>query len=63
MRIRDVRTYLVGNAWKNWLFVRLDTDEGIHGVGAGSGSRIGGRKTSRSRSSPRSATQSGRTST
>lgn len=35
MKIRDVRTYLVGNAWKNWLFVRVDTDEGIHGVGEG----------------------------
>jgi galactonate dehydratase len=35
MRITDVTTYLVGNAWKNWLFVRVDTDEGIHGVGEG----------------------------
>ncbi|MGZ8502133.1 MAG: mandelate racemase/muconate lactonizing enzyme family protein [Candidatus Limnocylindrales bacterium] len=35
MRISEVRTYLVGNAWKNWLFVRVDTDEGIHGVGEG----------------------------
>ena len=35
MKIRDVRTYLVGNAWKNWLFVRVETDEGIHGVGEG----------------------------
>jgi galactonate dehydratase len=35
MRIVDVTTYLVGNPWKNWLFVRVDTDEGIHGVGEG----------------------------
>jgi galactonate dehydratase len=35
MRITDVRTWLVGNPWKNWLFVRVDTDEGIHGVGEG----------------------------
>ena len=35
MRITGVRTYLVGNPWKNWLFVRVDTDEGIHGVGEG----------------------------
>lgn len=35
MRISEVTTYLVGNAWKNWLFVRVDTDEGIHGVGEG----------------------------
>ena len=36
MKITNVTTYLVGNAWKNWLFVRVDTDEGIHGVGEGS---------------------------
>jgi galactonate dehydratase len=35
VKITAVRTYLVGNAWKNWLFVRVDTDEGIHGVGEG----------------------------
>jgi galactonate dehydratase len=35
MKITGVRTYLVGNPWKNWLFVRVDTDEGIHGVGEG----------------------------
>ncbi len=35
MKITDVTTYLVGNSWKNWLFVRVDTDEGIHGVGEG----------------------------
>jgi galactonate dehydratase len=35
MRITEVTTYLVGNPWKNWLFVRVDTDEGIHGVGEG----------------------------
>jgi galactonate dehydratase len=36
MRIVDVETYLVGNPWKNWLFVRLITDEGIYGIGEGS---------------------------
>ncbi len=35
MKITDVRTYLVGNPWKNWLFVRVNTDEGIHGTGEG----------------------------
>ena len=35
MIITDVSTYLVGNPWKNWLFVRVDTDEGVHGVGEG----------------------------
>jgi galactonate dehydratase len=36
MRIVDVETYLVGNPWKNWLFLRLITDEGIDGMGEGS---------------------------
>ena len=35
MRISGVRTFLVGNPWKNWLFVRVDTDEGLYGVGEG----------------------------
>jgi galactonate dehydratase len=36
MRIVDIETYLVGNPWKNWLFIRLITDDGIHGIGEGS---------------------------
>jgi galactonate dehydratase len=36
MKIVDFETYLVGNPWKNWLFVRLITDEGITGTGEGS---------------------------
>lgn len=36
MRITDIETYLVGNPWKNWLFVKVNTDEGIHGIGEGS---------------------------
>ena len=35
MRITSATTYTVGNPWKNWVFVRLDTDEGIYGVGEG----------------------------
>ncbi|HET9017537.1 MAG TPA: mandelate racemase/muconate lactonizing enzyme family protein [Thermomicrobiaceae bacterium] len=35
MRITDVRTYIAGNPWKNWLIARVETDEGIHGVGEG----------------------------
>ena len=35
MRISGVSTFLVGNPWKNWLFVRVDTDEGLYGVGEG----------------------------
>lgn len=33
VKITDVKTYIVGNPWKNWLFTRVDTDEGIHGIG------------------------------
>ena len=36
MRISEIETYLVGNPWKNWLFVKVKTDEGIHGIGEGS---------------------------
>src|ERR1700730_6120997 len=35
MRIRDIETFTVGAGWKNWLFVRVNTDEGLHGVGEG----------------------------
>ena len=36
MKITRATTYVVGNPWKNWLFVRLDTDEpGLYGVGEG----------------------------
>jgi galactonate dehydratase len=35
VKITDIKTYLVGNPWKNWLFVRVETDEGIHGIGEG----------------------------
>ena len=35
MKIVDVETYTVGAGWKNWLFVRVLTDEGIYGVGEG----------------------------
>ena len=36
MRITRATTYIVGNPWKNWLFVRLDTDTpGLYGLGEG----------------------------
>jgi galactonate dehydratase len=35
MRITAIDTYIVGNPWKNWLFARVSTDEGIHGIGEG----------------------------
>ncbi|MFY9931609.1 MAG: D-galactonate dehydratase, partial [Streptosporangiaceae bacterium] len=33
MKVVDVETYAVGAGWKNWLFVRVLTDEGLHGIG------------------------------
>jgi len=33
VRITAIDTYIAGNPWKNWLFVKVSTDEGIHGVG------------------------------
>jgi galactonate dehydratase len=36
MRITRATTFVVGNPWKNWLFVRLDTDQpGLYGLGEG----------------------------
>jgi galactonate dehydratase len=35
MRIMRIETVTVGAGWKNWLFVRLHTDEGITGLGEG----------------------------
>jgi galactonate dehydratase len=35
MRITAVETFTVGAGWKNWLFVKVHTDEGIYGVGEG----------------------------
>jgi galactonate dehydratase len=33
MRITDLRTVVVGNPWKNWVFVVLETDAGLAGLG------------------------------
>jgi len=33
MKITDVKTYIVGNEWKNWVFTQVETDEGITGLG------------------------------
>jgi galactonate dehydratase len=35
MRITGIETYTVGAGWKNWLFVRVLTDAGLHGIGEG----------------------------
>lgn len=31
MRIVDLKTFVVGDSWRNLIFIRLDTDEGISG--------------------------------
>jgi galactonate dehydratase len=33
MQITALKTFLVGNPWKNWVFVKLETDAGISGLG------------------------------
>ncbi|MBI3279143.1 MAG: mandelate racemase/muconate lactonizing enzyme family protein [Acidobacteria bacterium] len=35
MRITGIETYIAGNPWKNWLFAKVTTDEGLHGFGEG----------------------------
>lgn len=35
MKITSIETHTIGAVWKNWLFVRVHTDSGIHGVGEG----------------------------
>lgn len=37
MKITEVRTIVVGNPWKNWIFVVVDTDVGIRGLGEATG--------------------------
>ena len=36
MRITSITPILVGNPWKTWVFARVETDEGITGIGEGS---------------------------
>ena len=33
MKITKLETFIAGNPWKNWLFVKVHTDEGVHGIG------------------------------
>jgi galactonate dehydratase len=35
MKITGIETYIAGNPWKNWLFAKVTTDEGLYGVGEG----------------------------
>ena len=37
MKITKVETFIVGNPWKNWVFVKVDTDEGLVGWGEATG--------------------------
>lgn len=37
MKITDLQTFVVGNPWKNWVFVKLRTDEGLTGLGEATG--------------------------
>jgi len=37
MRITDLRTFVVGNPWKNWVFCKLYTDGGLTGLGEATG--------------------------
>jgi len=32
MKIKKIETFLVGNPWKTWIFIRLTTDDGFTGV-------------------------------
>ena len=38
MKITELKTYIAGNPWKNWVFVKVCTDEGITGLGEATGS-------------------------
>jgi len=33
MKITEIKTFIVGNPWKNWVFVKVLTDEGMTGIG------------------------------
>lgn len=37
MKITDIQTFVVGNPWKNWVFVKVLTDEGLTGLGEATG--------------------------
>ena len=35
MKITGVETFIAGNPWKNWVFAKVTTDEGVYGIGEG----------------------------
>ena len=37
MKIADVKAFVVGNPWKNWIFLKVYTDVGITRLGEATG--------------------------
>jgi galactonate dehydratase len=37
VKITGIQTFVVGNPWKNWIFLKVHTDEGITGLGEATG--------------------------
>ncbi len=37
MKITELKTFVVGNPWKNWILIKLLTDEGLTGLGEATG--------------------------
>jgi len=35
MQITSIETYIAGNPWKNWLFAKVATSDGVYGIGEG----------------------------
>src|SRR5258708_4715433 len=35
MHIASIETFIAGNPWKNWLFAKVTTSDGVYGVGEG----------------------------
>ena len=35
MKITEIEAFKVGVGWKNWIFIKVHNDKGIHGVGEG----------------------------
>jgi len=33
VKITSISTFIIGNPWKNWVIVRVETDEGVSGLG------------------------------
>jgi len=37
VKIESIKTFVIGNPWKNWVIIRVETDEGISGLGEATG--------------------------